>query len=342
MIDDEGHVRELYKASGGDWGGTSVNKEMEKFYEKIVGKNVVDEFKKDKLESALEMTRDFEMKKRAFISSPKNVQLKMPQTMRNMFQTLNQITVNKKISEIDDLKDQVKIKSGKMFISSEIFESFYTPSISKICAHIQSILSHPSADGVRLIFLVGGYAESHILRDALKNKFPEIKLLIPEDPGLSVLKGAVIFGHEPNLIQERRARYTYGIECSVQFCEGKHREDYKFEIDGAYYCGKIFDRHVRIDSILANDRYQSTQTYSKGEKELAATLKVYGSTKENPTYVTDEGCFLVGCKVLEFENGKTMGSSVIEVQMSFSGTEIELTLTCKRTGRITRAYLENM
>ncbi|XP_062591940.1 heat shock 70 kDa protein 12A-like [Saccostrea cucullata] len=343
LIDTEGHVRELYKASGGDWGGTKVDDEVNKFYEKVLGKNVMEKFKKEHLEGALEMARDFETKKRAFNpQSDINVQLKLPNSLKKIYKKLNEDRVlSEDILKNNVIKDDVKIIRDKLIVSVKVFKSFFTPSLSRICNHIKQILEHPNANGVNLILLVGGYAESDILRSIVKESFPAQKIKIPKEPGLSVLKGAVLFGHEPELIKERKAKYTYGIECSTVFCEGKHREDYKKVDDGVVYCARVFDRHVKIGSSLPVGKYQSTRTYSKRAKALAQNMYVYASSQENPKYVTDEGCFLLGSTKLEFEGGKTMGASVIEAQMSFSGTEIEVTLTCKTTGRVTKVYLEN-
>ncbi|XP_062605306.1 heat shock 70 kDa protein 12A-like [Saccostrea cucullata] len=342
MIDDEGHVRELYKASGGDWGGTKVDQEVKKFYEKIVGKDVMEKFKERNMEGALELARDFETKKRAFKpNSEKKVLLKFPLSLQDIYEDLN----NGNTIENDILKknvnNDVQIRRDKIVVSADVFGSFFTPSLVSICNHISKIFENPDVRDVKIILLVGGYAESEILTSELEKKFPDQKLVIPKEPGLSVLKGAVIFGHEPELIQERKAKYTYGIECSTVFCEGKHREDYKKEVDGVVYCARVFDRHVKIGSSLTVGKYQSTRTYSKQANALAQNMYVYASSQENPKYVTDDGCFLLGSTKLEFEGGKTMGASVIEAQMSFSGTEIEVTLTCKTTGRVTKVHLEN-
>jgi hypothetical protein len=50
---------------------------------------------------------------------------------------------------------------------------------------------------------VGGYSDSPLLIGAIKDKFPNLSVIVPRDPGLAVLKGAVLYGCEPHSITER-------------------------------------------------------------------------------------------------------------------------------------------
>ena len=42
----------------------------------------------------------------------------------------------------------------------------------------------------------------------------ELRIVIPQEAGLAVLKGAVVYGHNPTTIDERIAKYTDRIENS--------------------------------------------------------------------------------------------------------------------------------
>ncbi|KAH3822080.1 hypothetical protein DPMN_123850 [Dreissena polymorpha] len=65
---------------------------------------------------------------------------------------------------------------------------------------------------VETILMVGGYSESPILQEAIKKKFPNIKIIVPPDAGLAVIKGAVIVGHCPIVNKESLSTYTYGTD----------------------------------------------------------------------------------------------------------------------------------
>jgi hypothetical protein len=47
-------------------------------------------------------------------------------------------------------------------------------------------------------------------------------VVVPEDAELAVLKGAVLFGHKPDYIVARIARYTYGVRISSDFNQDIH------------------------------------------------------------------------------------------------------------------------
>jgi hypothetical protein len=46
----------------------------------------------------------------------------------------------------------------------------------------------------------------------------------PDDCSLAVLKGAVLFGHDPKAITSRISKFTYGIVINQIFKEGFHPE----------------------------------------------------------------------------------------------------------------------
>jgi hypothetical protein len=52
---------------------------------------------------------------------------------------------------------------------------------------------------------------------AMKTNFPDKHIIIPEEAVLSVLKGAVLFGHKPDYIASRVMRVSYGTDVTVLF-----------------------------------------------------------------------------------------------------------------------------
>jgi hypothetical protein len=58
------------------------------------------------------------------------------------------------------------------------------------------------------------------VQKSIQTAFPDINVLIPEDPELAVLKGAVLFGFSPSVITARVARLTYGTNGYIPFKKG--------------------------------------------------------------------------------------------------------------------------
>jgi molecular chaperone DnaK (HSP70) len=59
-------------------------------------------------------------------------------------------------------------------------------------------LSKQMENGLSTILMVGGFSECPLIQDAVQAAFPDKRIIIPEDAGMSVLKGAVLFGHRPD------------------------------------------------------------------------------------------------------------------------------------------------
>jgi hypothetical protein len=47
-------------------------------------------------------------------------------------------------------------------------------------------------------------------------------IIVPQEPGISVFKGAVLFGHVPDFIACHVMRYSYGTDSYVDFDPDEH------------------------------------------------------------------------------------------------------------------------
>lgn len=63
-VKDNGSLKELHKANGGDWGGTKVDTLFTSLLADIVGKDVMETFSSENKYDFLDLLRDFETKKR--------------------------------------------------------------------------------------------------------------------------------------------------------------------------------------------------------------------------------------------------------------------------------------
>ncbi|KAH3833633.1 hypothetical protein DPMN_106946 [Dreissena polymorpha] len=76
----------------------------------------------------------------------------------------------------------------KLRLDTDIMSSFFTTSLLNIVEHVSGLLKTPECEGVEVILMVGGYSESLLLRDAIKQKFSHMKIVVPTEAGLAVLK----------------------------------------------------------------------------------------------------------------------------------------------------------
>ena len=102
----------------------------------------------------------------------------------------------------------------KMKIDSDLIESFFDKPVENTVQHIKSLLREPSLRRCKTIVMVGGFSESAILQNATRKQIQSMKIVIPIEAGLAVLKGAAIFGFDHTVITERICKYTYGTSIA--------------------------------------------------------------------------------------------------------------------------------
>lgn len=176
------------------------------------------------------------------------------------------------------------------------------------------------------ILLVGGFAESPMLQVAIKKAFIDKKVIVPQDAGLAVLKGAVLYGHEPKTISLRVCKYTYGIKALVIFDSSIHPESKKIVENGVELCDHVFDIHVRVGQTVKVGEPQLTQNYTViAPDQKIMSFPIHTSNKEEPTYKTDEGCKHLGKLTIDMPDISKGMHRGVNVHMVFSGTEIAVT-----------------
>ena len=185
---------------------------------------------------------------------------------------------------------------------------------------------------VDFILMVGGFSESPMLHGYIRQAFPDKKVVIPNEAGLAVLKGAVIFGHNTNMVKERKAKYTYGIGTSAEFIHGEHPEEKKiYKDDGVSLCKDLFGVHVQVGSTIKTGQSHVARNYKVTRKlQNAMEFEVCASKKRNPRFITDPGCIKLGTLLLEIPGVGLERSA--DVHLMFGETELHVFAVDKQTG----------
>uniref|UniRef100_K1QA88 Heat shock 70 kDa protein 12A n=1 Tax=Magallana gigas TaxID=29159 RepID=K1QA88_MAGGI len=219
---DTGKMKSIYEVCGGPWGGTIVDQQFIQFLIKLVGADVFTEFKTESRFEYLELMRILEIKKSKLITTLKyKIPVRMPTAL---FEILEEHT-GCGISEIivnSPFADSISSLQDKISFDASLFRSFFRSSIQDIISHLRSVLEDPVFKDLLGIVVVGGYADSRLVIDSLKDSFPRKRIIVPNKAGLAVAKGAVLFGHDPDVICSRVCRYTYGDDICLPFNKDKH------------------------------------------------------------------------------------------------------------------------
>ncbi|KAH3788755.1 hypothetical protein DPMN_166903 [Dreissena polymorpha] len=316
-----------------------VDKAFLDFLANLIGKDVLQRFKDDHMEDYIDLLRDFEIKKRATNSSSEGlVTIKLPLALLELVDESKGLSM-KRIVQSSRYADKVILVGEKFRLDFSIFRSFFKESVNAIVNHLQSLLKEGEPSKAEAILMVGGYSESPLLAETMREKFPRLKIIVPTDAGLAVLKGAVIFGHCPTSISERMSKYTYGIYCRVPFNKDKHPIDKLIKTDHGDRCDDIFNILVSADQTLVVGKKQAEQRcHPSFINQTEMNCKIYTSTNKDAKYVTDEGCRKVGCITIPV-SGRGIGRAVI-IRLYFGGTEIMIEGEEEATGRITSTVVD--
>lgn len=332
------HLRELHKASGGAWGGTQVDESFRQMLVRIVGGPVWTKFCSKHTGDFVDMFREFETKKRNINEGTSGkVTMKIPVTFAEQFEEDTEEDIKEAIEQTN-FCGKISWFSDKTRINADVFKNLFEDASHNIVDHLRELLRTKEVKGTQTILMVGGFSESPILQSRIRKEFPDMRVIIPPDAGLAVLKGAVLFGYDPKTIEERIAKYTYGIGTNADFDPQKHDPSKKKNINGRDMCTDIFHKHVTKGQVLRIDEVQSEESYNPiTADQKSINFTVYISQELNPKYVTDDDCEEMGQMNVDIPDTTGGLNRSVIVKMIFGGTELHLEAMVKRTGRVTKA-----
>lgn len=338
---ENGNIKELIKATGGDWGGTRVDGEYIDLIKCLIGRTATDDLNQNAPNVFFEACREFESAKRTI--KPKSDITFNVRIPSDIGETYTRTHSGKNLKSVEYVttkrKKQFKISfiGDKLRLASSDAEKFFAKSVKKITKHLKKVFEQKDARGISTIILVGGYAESLILMEGIKSSFPHMRTINPQGAAWSVLRGAVIFGHDPSLIRQRRSKYSYGIDVFEKFNPAKHDENRKYEKDGEIRCGKIFSKLVEVDQTVTVGEYQGEGIYTLYAFGTKGDVKLYSSTATNPQYVDDENCFFIGY-ILKPGHSFLLNEDIV-IKMCFGETEIEFNAHQPKSQKTAKYYL---
>lgn len=328
-----GKLKEIHRPMGGPWGGRNINEAFFAFITELLGKNVFDEFKKNHIDDYLEVEREFETKKRAFTSESGAVKMTFPLSLIDMAKKIWKTDSVDEIIKKSKYAGKAKTKSQKLHIPKDIFISLFLPTVDNIIAHIQKIIEDNSVS-FDYILMVGGFAECNIVQKRFKDTFTDKKVIIPEEAGLAVLKGAVLYGHMPQIITSRVARHTYGMQSWPEFDARKHPISKRVVIDGVARCKDVFFKYVTIGQEITPG-YQHSQVFQALKpEENTLECTIFASWEKDPKFITDESCFKLGTLTVHLPKQRSSEPLEIEETMVFGETELHISAKDKINNRI--------
>ncbi|XP_017207166.1 heat shock 70 kDa protein 12A isoform X3 [Danio rerio] len=338
----EGHLKELYKASGGPYGSIGIDYEFEKLLCKIFGQDFIDQFKIKRPAAWVDLMIAFESRKRAATpdrSNPLNINL--PFSFIDYYKKFRGHSVEHALRKSN--VDFVKWSSqGMLRMSPDAMNALFKPTIDHIIQHLTELFDRPEVTDIKFLFLVGGFAESPLLQQAVQNMLQgRSRIIIPHDVGLTILKGAVLFGLDPSIIKVRRSPLTYGVGVLNRFVEGKHPPEKMLVKDGMRWCTDVFDTFISADqSVALGETVKRSYTPAKPSQQVIV-IHVYCSEKESVTFITDPGVRKCGSLKLDVSGTESPAARrEIQTLMQFGDTEIRAMAVDVATSRTVKASID--
>ncbi|XP_027578521.1 heat shock 70 kDa protein 12A-like [Pipra filicauda] len=330
-------LKELHKATGGGWGGNTVDENFTNFLREIFSDGVWDEYVKSHPTELQHMMYNFSLQKCS--ASREAVYI-------HCYYNLTRVAECKKnISQFFKKAEGALWCDGMIMITYEKMKSLFDYSIKNIICTLREILDKPGMAKVQYILLVGGFASSIILRDAISQAFSKkYHILCPVEAQAAIAKGAVLFGVNPHLVTSRISAKTYGLKVNQIFDDAIHDAcKQKVSKAGGYvYCTDLFRKLVGIgESVNINEvaHYDFSPT-EPDQKD--AYFVFYCTEKQDAQYVDEEGIEQLGFCTVPMPDTHLGTQRQLKMEIKFGLTEFKATcsdLTSKESRTVIIDFL---
>uniref|UniRef100_A0A4W6BRX3 Heat shock protein family A (Hsp70) member 12A.2 n=1 Tax=Lates calcarifer TaxID=8187 RepID=A0A4W6BRX3_LATCA len=315
---DGGALKELHKASGNDLGGQTVDKKFKEFLREIFCHGVWDEYESNYPSEVQRMMYEFTVLKQ----EDEDVQIICPFNLGSLAQR------RQEIEKFFETVQGASWNDGSIKISKQKMRSFFDESLNGIS--LREILNKDLS--VEFILLVGGYAESKILRQHIISQFSDqCKVLCPFRPQEAIVKGAVMFGRNPEVVASRKSAFTYGTEINPWFEESRHKAEKKFRCTSGERCLDIFKQLVEIDEDVGWDESREYIFRPVEAYQRSMMFTFFQTERKNPFYVDDWGVEEIGLVTVEMPNTTRGMDRQVKLEIKFGFTEMTATATDMET-----------
>lgn len=417
-LSENGSLKEICAASGGDWGVLKVDAAFVALLGTIFGAEVMEQFKDLYGAEYAEMMADFDALKQTV--APTDVRPRRLRIPISFLTHLQQVTVGKKTvehfvnrynngdegrekekekdkqekkeekkeekeAEGDDEPDEwvqvfvgseekskpkdkgetsqegakkvedwpekelaVTYARGQLKFSHDVIMGLFTPTVSKITKHLEELLIR--VPDVSHVFLVGGFADSAVLREATETTVTKLtmtkaKVVSPPHPSIAVITGAVMFGLNQRAISSRILPKTYGIYVAAPANDPRlhpERTRQYFLQNGRpkpYIMGG-FETLVKAGTQVDLDQGHTTIFTPLEDGQRAMCIRLFESPLTKVSFVDEAGCQEVAAFRVEMAPGFGSGlNRSIATSIKFGATEITVSAKEVETGQVMSATI---
>ena len=341
----DGALKSVFCPGGGTWGGTQVDNNFLTILGLVFGQETVKEFKQDHGRDFLELMREFETSKRSLQADKEmDLKMKLPATFLEIARRVKNCKNNQELTDIvknSPYQDKLKLVRDKFYLTPLIGKQLFDYTVKSLSTHIKGLLNKPIMKGLSIILTVGGFADCDLVQSSLREKFSDITLIFPPKAGVVVLKGAVLYGHTPNLVKTRVTQLTYGFKVAEDYDESKHgSKDAVIEtIRGRKLCTNVFGLLIPKDTtVKTGEASPLVRDKPLTAEESKLTFQLYTSDQDDPKFTSHYSCSNVGKFEVPVPRGNDINDKEFERQVVFGDTELLFKIKYLKSGEYHEQY----
>ena len=313
IIDDKKNIKQLIQPMNFRYGSNIINEKIINVIESVYDKKKIDEVRKKNYDDWQKTLDDIELKKNE-INETTNGDI-------NIITPFNSDKWNwlglQGSWEGKYIDRKITFTRDHISIPSDIIKSFITETSINIINEMQAIFDKMSIikEKIELIIITGGFSTHKILQNEIKKNFEKSHFIsFLKSPLETIMKGAAIYGLNPDKILYRVSPVTIGIGIYINFeeNEGKCEKQLKGD-DEQFRCFKY------ITFIEKGKTFQNTQIISKKIKpweKNKVNIIIYSTFND---ILSSNDCKELGEIVFELDgNSLPLENREIEVSFKFS------------------------
>ena len=336
-------VKELAPPSGGPYGGTLVDREFEELLNKVFGPPIdypgtcfIACLKKDFTSTWIDLMKQFEIQK-TVIDDKHDRKLYFTISMQ-LVRAVTKITGKDVLDVLQECPiDGVGLShNDAMQISTECIREMYRDPVDKLCQCLETSLQKGKLQKVDTLYMVGTFSMSHYLLGAVRSKLKNIDpshIFNPPESQLTIVRGAIMYGINPAIVQERIASQSYGLSGLEEFVVGIHPPSKHEVYDGIAYCKDIYQEFLHIGQVIKSTDSPNISTHVPVEayqKNMA--IEVYCAPR-TVQYTTDPGCKYLATIIVDMPVTTGGRNREVTVAIEYNGPEIHFRCTDITTGK---------
>lgn len=232
--------------------------------------------------------------------------------------------------------------SGQNFyviLPPALVRTFFKPVIDKISECLVEMKKDPSLEGLKYVFLVGGFAGSKLVLAAARTSFEGdgCRVIASLRPGVSIVKGAVLFANTERAFS-RIARLTYGVRTTSKYDANnpehvQRREKFPFFDEDGKERIYAFSTHINNgDDIPPGDACPKKTYLPNLKNQQNVMIRILASHKRDIRFPDKGVTFPRGEILVPLDMTVDIEKRAVEVEFIFGEAEFHVNCFRKTTG----------